>query len=76
VFTNDIPTGGKIVLTFGATFYDLESSSPCPVIELVDGVQWNNPLTNPNIVKTSCSNIFSSSVVTVSDIKPVTAGQV
>lgn len=33
--SNDIPAGGKLVMYFPANYYDLQSSVPCPTVELV-----------------------------------------
>lgn len=73
VLGNNVSAGGRIILTFGATYYDLESSSPCPIIELVQGVTWVTPENNPNDTKTSCSDLFSSSVTTITSINTITA---
>jgi hypothetical protein len=70
--SNDIPTGGKIVMYFPANYYDLQSSSPCPTVELVQGIEWINPANNPNVAAAvSCSAIFATSIATISSIKPV-----
>ena len=71
-FSNDVPTGGKLVLYFPANYYDLESSVPCPTVELVEGIEWIDPVNNPNVAAaTSCTAIFASSIATISAIKPV-----
>ena len=70
--TNDVPYNGKIVLFFPANYYDLESSSPCPSVELVEGATWIDPLNNPNVAAaTTCSSLFATSIATVSQINPV-----
>lgn len=71
VNSNEIPQNGKIVLYFPANYYDLESSSPCPIVELVHGVEWIDPVNNPNVIRASCSDMFSSSIATVASIKRV-----
>jgi len=71
VNSNEIPENGKIVLYFPANYYDLESSSPCPTIELINGVQWIDPVNNPNVIRVSCSSMFSSSIATVASIRRV-----
>lgn len=70
--SNNIPAGGKIVMYFPANYYDLQSSSPCPTVELVQGVEWIDPVNNPNVAAAvSCSAIFATSIATISSIKPV-----
>lgn len=70
--SNDIPTGGKLVLYFPANYYDLESSSPCPTVELVEGIEWIDPVNNPNVAAaTVCTTIFATSIATIRSIKPV-----
>jgi hypothetical protein len=75
--SNDVPEGGKLVLSFPANYYDLQSSSPCPTVELVQGVEWLDPVNNPNVAAlTSCGTIFATSIATISSIKPVKKLQV
>ena len=70
--TNDVPENGKLVLYFPANYYDLESSVPCPTVELVQGLAWKDPANNPNVAAAlTCNTIFATSIATVSQIKPV-----
>ena len=70
--SNDIPAGGKLVMYFPANYYDLQSSAPCPTVQLVQGVEWIDPVNNPNVAAaTTCGTIFATSIATISSIKPV-----
>jgi len=75
--TNDVPAGGKLVLYFPANYFDLESSAPCPTVELVQGLAWLDPANNPNVAAAiSCSAIFATSIATVSQVQPVKRDEV
>jgi hypothetical protein len=74
---DDLPVGGSIILYFPANFYDLQSSVPCPTVELVQGVTWINPATNPNVAAAlSCNAIWATSIGKITQINPVKKGEV
>ena len=71
---DDLPAGGSLVLYYPANYYDLQSSVPCPGVQLVQGVQWLNPTNNPATQMASiqdCSIMFATSIVTIAQIQPV-----
>lgn len=75
--SNDVPANGKLVLYFPANYYDLQSSTPCPTVELVQGIEWIDPVNNPNVAAaTDCSQLFATSIATISQVKPIKKDQI
>ncbi len=40
IVSNEIPTGGFLTIYFPSNYYNLEESSPCPIITLNHGLKW------------------------------------
>jgi len=71
---DDLPEGGKLILYYPANYYDLQSSSPCPSVELVQGIEWIDPANSPSATMArtfDCSIMYATSIVTVDQIKRV-----
>lgn len=69
IVSNEIPEGGFITLYFPSNYFNLEQSDPCPIIELNEGLVWNDEVNNPNITKASCSDLFKTSTAQIKDIQ-------